>query len=100
MQHPDGRERLERGEACGKKVDVEGRHEIQSGTQQEVAGNDLPREVGVRGRVESGVRVQQRVIPQLPDDHELRGKDHREKETDRDAHGTRPFRFDVPHRDG
>jgi hypothetical protein len=44
--------------------------------------------------------VQERVILQLPDDQELRGKDDREKGSDRDATGTGRFWFDVPPRGG
>jgi len=71
LQHPDGRERVEERQHAREPVDVQRRHEIEARPQREVAATDAVGERDVRGGVDPGIGLEQRMIAKLDDDDQL-----------------------------
>ena len=67
----------------GEKIDVERRDEVQARCERDIAADDFRGEAGVDRRVEPAVGLEQRVIPDLPENEELHGKHCREKNRQR-----------------
>ncbi len=63
LDDPHRGERVEDREAGGEEVDVEGRDVVQARAEPHVTRDDPPGEPGVGGRVQAGVGLQERVIP-------------------------------------
>ena len=79
LNDADRGERLRQSVRDRQEVDVQRRDVIEAGAETHVATDHAPREIDVRGRVESRIRLQERMIFQLEDDDEL--------EEQRDAEG-------------
>ena len=92
LEHPHRGERVSNGKAGGQEIDVERRDEVESRAERQVPGDDPPGELGVGGRVEADIGLEERVVPQLQHDQELEDEYPRQAQDGPSPPGRRHFR--------